>query len=99
MVCYKLFALVKVCLVKPVQVREVNLEPAEPALTERLFLAELEQAPAEVVPNMVQVWRDRIRAASEVEVVWEVQRVAEELKQRLTKENEHYKRNILTALA
>ena len=79
MLVYPLHALLKRAFIEPVQIRVMDLEPPEPGLAEGLELAELEQPAGEVVADVVEVRRDGVRAPAEVDVVWLVECVAEEL--------------------
>ena len=78
-VVHELHALVEARLVVPVQVREVDLQPAQPALAEHLRLVEQEQPATQVVADVVQMRRDGVRPAAEVDVVREVDGIAKEL--------------------
>ena len=80
---HKLHALVETRLVVPVQVREVDLDPPQAALAERLRLVEQERVTAKVVTDVAQVGRDRVRAATSVEVVRQVGSLAQELWEKL----------------
>ena len=77
---HELHALVETRLVVPVQVREVVLDPPQPALAERLRLVEQERVTAKVVTDVAQVGRGRVRAATEVEVVWQTKGITQELR-------------------
>lgn len=63
-----------------VQVGQVNLEPAQAANSERLGLAEEEKATGEIVTDVVQMRWKGVCAATEVQVVWEVEGITDELR-------------------
>ena len=77
---HELHALVETRLVVPVQVREVDLDPPQAALAERLRLVEQERVTAKVVTDVAQVGKGRVCAAPEVEVVRQVKGITQELR-------------------
>ena len=72
-------SVVEAGLVEPVQVGQVDLEPSETAFAERFCFGEFEQATREVVADVVQMGREGVGAATEIDVVGEVEGVSEEL--------------------
>lgn len=72
---------VEVSLVETVQVGKMNFEPAESSLAEGFGYGEFEEATREVIADMVQVGRDGVRTAAEVEVVGEVDDFVSELQE------------------
>ena len=79
MILHKLDTLIEATLVKPIQVCKVDLQPAQPAPTQRLSLGEHEETTAQVIADMIQVWLDWVSTASKVDVMWEVHCVRQEL--------------------
>ncbi|GIX61778.1 F-box/LRR-repeat protein 5 isoform X2 [Babesia caballi] len=59
-------------LVHAVEVAEVHLEPEEPALAQRLLVRKLQQRAADVVAHVVEVRREGVHPAPEVDVLREV---------------------------
>ena len=57
----------------------MNLEPSQAAGGQRLRLVEQEQATTEIVADVAQVGWDGVRTSAEIEVVGQVEGVAEEL--------------------
>lgn len=62
-------------LVVAVEIGDLDFEPEQTALAERFFAREGEQSAAEVVSQMVQMGRDRVHAASKIEIHREVDRL------------------------
>src|SRR4051794_18013524 len=79
MLVHILNALVKVGLVEPVQIGQVDLEPAQATLAEGPGFGKLEQATTEIVADVVEMRGDGVRPPTEVEIVREVDGVAQEL--------------------
>lgn len=71
--------LVEVSLVETVQVGKMDLHPPQTTLSERLGFLKEKQATRQVVTDVVQMRRERVGAASEIEVVREVDGLVEEL--------------------
>lgn len=59
----------------------MNPEPHQATLAEGLFDAECEQPSGEIVSDRIQVWRNRVGSASEVEVVRDVEYVVDKLRE------------------
>lgn len=57
----------------------MNLQPSQTRLPERFCIPELKQAAAQVIPDVVQMRWNRIRATSEVDVVRKVEGIIKEL--------------------
>ena len=74
-----LLSLVKARFIEAPDVCEMDLQPSQTGDTKRAFVSKLEQATAEIIADVVEMGRDRISSASEIEVVREVELVREEL--------------------
>ena len=72
-------SVVEAGLVETVQVGQVDFEPSKTAFAERFRFCEFEQATREVVADVVQMGREGVGAATEIDVVGEVEGVSEEL--------------------
>ena len=79
MVLHKLHTLVEAAFVKPVQVGQMDFEPAQSGSTQRLLIRKLEKTSTQVVANVVKMWRNGVGSPSEVDIVREVELVGKEL--------------------
>ena len=79
MLLHKLHPLIKRTLIVPIQIRQMDLQPPQPTFSKGLCLAKFHQPATEVVSHLVEVWGERVGPASEVDGVWEVECVVEEL--------------------
>ncbi len=79
MIIHPLDTFIKHGFVVTIQVGQMDLDPAKPAQTKGLCVRELEQATGKVISDVIEVRWDRIGATSEVEIMREVERIAQEL--------------------
>ena len=77
-----LHTLVKASLVKPVQPGQMDLQPPQAGLAERLRLSEGQEPATEVIADVVQVRWNRVCPTTEIDVVWEVEGIIEILQKR-----------------
>ena len=78
MVIRKLFALGEARLVVAPDVGEVDTQPPVTRLAQRLGIGKLEQATAQIIANVIQVRRNRIRPAAEIHIVGEIKALIQE---------------------
>ena len=79
MVLHKLHTLVEAAFVKPVQVGQMDLEPAQSGSTQRLLIRKLEKTSTQVVADVIKMWWNGVGSPSEVDIVREVELVGKEL--------------------
>lgn len=87
------YSLVKVGLVEAVETSQVDLEPPQSSLAERLRLREHEEATTEVITDMAEMGRQRVCTSTEVDVVWEIDVIAQELARRCERLSEVHHTN------
>lgn len=72
--------LVEAGLVVTVQVGQMDLQPAQSTLAQRLSLGKLQQPSTQIIANMVQIGRDGVSTSTEIDVVREIQGITNELR-------------------
>jgi hypothetical protein len=75
----ELHTLVEAALVESEQIRSMNLEPPQTTFTEWFRLAEQKQSTTQIIADMVKMRGDWIGTATEIQVMREVESVAQEL--------------------
>ena len=71
--------LFEIALVVSVQIGKMNLQPPQTTLAEGPRLAKQEQTTTEIIPNVTQMGRNGVSTTTEINVVREIQSVAQEL--------------------
>jgi hypothetical protein len=69
-------------LVVAIKIGQMNFEPPKALNTQRLTLRKNEQRTAQVIANVVQMWRNGVCTAAEVQVVGHVDSIAQELEKK-----------------
>lgn len=59
----------------------MDFHPPKPALTKRFCFAENKQPTGEIITDMIQVRRDRVSTTSEVNIVGQIECVAQKLEE------------------
>lgn len=65
--------------VETTKIRKMNLQPLESVFTQWFPIIKLQEPPRKVVSNVVQIWRDWVSTASEINVMRKVEFVMQEL--------------------
>lgn len=75
----KLNSLVEATFVVTIQVCQMDFQPTETTFSQRFLFAEFQKPTTQVISNVTEMRRKRVRASTEVNIVGEVYGVTQEL--------------------
>lgn len=79
MVHRPVLSLIETGFVETAHIGQMDLEPPETTDAQGTLVSEFEETTGEIVADVVQIGRDGVRSAAEIEVVREVEFIGEEL--------------------